>query len=68
VDEGKLVVAGPFDCGVIVYTIKEKTLLFGNNQDELVSLEQKKLGWLEILFVNNSSRNKGITNSSSIPR
>ena len=31
------------DGGVIVYTKKEKALLFGNNQDEQVSLSQKKL-------------------------
>ena len=31
------------DGGIIVYTRKEKTLLFGNNQDEQVRLVQKKL-------------------------
>lgn len=46
VDAKDILMVGIFpqrDGGVIVYTNKEKTLLFGNNQDEQVSLAQKKL-------------------------
>lgn len=46
VDDEDILMVGIFpqrDGGVIVYKKREKTLLFGTNQDEQVSLVQKKL-------------------------